>query len=225
MKERPDAILRPDQADYLERVRPPSGPLLAEMEDRAEAEGIPISDPEVGRFLEILVRSRRAERVLEIGTAIGYGTIRLARGTPSVRVTSIDPDGERLTVAREYLARAELQDRVELIEAEALDVLPGLEGPWDLVYIDALKEQYRRYLDLTLPAVALGGLIVVDNLLWKGRVAVPTAEDDPAGDAIRAFNPYFLIHPQLESQILPLGDGVGLAVKTGRTVMERGGPF
>jgi predicted O-methyltransferase YrrM len=73
--------------------------------------------------------------------------------------------------------------------------------------------------------MALGGLVVVDNLLWKGRVAEPPAEEDRAADAIRAFNGYLMIHPQLEAVVLPFGDGVGLAVKTKPTVMEMGGPF
>ena len=225
MKDRPDAILRPEQADYLERIRPPQGPLLAEMEAFAREEGIPISDPEVGRLLEILARRPGVKQVLEIGTAIGYGALRMARAAPTALVISIDPDPGRLATARGYLERGEVADRVELIRGEALDVLPDLAGPFDLVYVDAIKEEYRRYLDLVLPSVALGGSIVIDNLLWKGRVAEPPGEEDPAADAIRAFNPYFLMHPQLEALILPLGDGVGLATKIGRTIMERGGPF
>lgn len=225
MKDAPDAILRPAQADWLERVAPPRDALLLEMEDRAAAEGIPVCDPEVGRLLGILARAARCRRILEIGTAIGYGTLWLARGAPEARVTTIDPDPDRLAAARDVLDRAGVLDRVDLVEGEALPLLPTLEGPWDLVFVDALKDEYRRYLDLALPATSLGGLLVVDNMLWKGRVADPPDEPDPTADAIRAFAGYFLIHPQLDAQILPLGDGVGLAVKTGRTIMESGGPF
>jgi predicted O-methyltransferase YrrM len=225
VKDAPDAILRPEQAAYLERLLPPRDSLLAEMEERAAAEGIPVSDPEVGRLLGILARATKGRRVLEIGTAIGYGTLWLARSAPGARVVTVDPDAARLEAARGYLERAGVLERVDLVQGEALELLPRLEGPWDLVYLDALKEEYRRCLDLVLPTVALGGVIVVDNLLWKGRAAVPPDEPDPAADAIRSFNPYFLMHPQLAAQILPLGDGVGLAVKTGATIMERGGPF
>ena len=225
MKDRADAILRREQAAYLDRLLPPRDALLAEMEAWSAAHDVPSSDPEVGKLLSILARSRGARRILEVGTAIGYGTLCLARGAPDARILTIDPDPERREQARGFLTRAGVLERVELIDGEALQVLPRLDGPFDLVYVDALKQEYRRYLDLALPKMALGGLIVVDNVLWKGRVAEPPDERDRDADAIRAFNGYLMIHPQLEAVVLPLGDGVGLAVKTKPTIMELGGPF
>jgi predicted O-methyltransferase YrrM len=219
------AILRPEQESYLERLLPPRDPLLREMEERAEREGVPISDPEVGRLLAILARSVGARRILEIGAAIGYGAVWLARGAPEARVQSVDVDPERLAAAREYLERAGLADRVELIEGKALEVIPRLDGPFDLVYVDAVKTEYRRYLDLVLPKLRVGGLIVCDNLLWGGEVAAPGEEEDRDADALRAFNGYLMMHPQLQAVVLPLGDGVGLATKIKPTIFEMGGPF
>jgi len=225
MKDRADAILRSEQAAYLDKLLPPRDALLAEMEAWSAAHGVPSSDPEVGKLLSILARSRGARRILEVGTAIGYGTLCLARGAREARVLTIDPDPERREVARGFLERGGVLDRVELIDGEALQVLPRLEGPFDLVYLDALKDEYRRYLDLALPKVAIGGLIVADNLLWKGRIAEPTDDEESTPRAIRAFNGYLMIHPQLEAVVLPFGDGLGVAVKTKPTVMEMGGPF
>ena len=225
MKDRPDAILRTEQARYLDALLPPPDPLLAEMEAWAAEHDSPISDPEVGRLLAILARARGARRMLEVGTAIGYGALWLARAAPEARVVTIEKDADTAAVARGFLDRGGVLERVEVVEGAALDVLPRLEGPFDLVYLDAVKTEYRRYLDLALPRMAIGGLLVADNLLWKGRVAEPPGERDADADALRAFAGYLMMHPQLQAVVLPLGDGVGLAVKTKPTVMEMGGPF
>jgi len=226
MKHGTASILHPEQEAYLDRLLPPRDALLREMEERAAREDIPISDPEVGKLLGILARTTGARRILEIGAAIGYGTIWMARGAPEARVLSIDLDPERLAAARGYLERAGVAERVDLIEGAALEVIQRLEGPFDLVYIDAVKTEYRKYLDLTLPKVRVGGLIVVDNLLWGGEVAAPSLEGpDRDADALRSFNGYFMIHPQLQAVVLPLSDGVGLATKTKPTIFEMGGPY
>ncbi|HEY0556969.1 MAG TPA: O-methyltransferase [Thermoanaerobaculia bacterium] len=226
MKHGTASILKPEQEAYLDRLLPPRDALLREMEERAAREDIPISDPEVGKLLGILARTTGARRILEIGAAIGYGALWMARGAPEARVLSIDRDPERLAAARGYLERAGVADRVELIEGAALEVIQRLDGPFDLVYVDAVKTEYRKYLDLTLPKVRVGGLIVVDNLLWGGEVAAPSSvEPDRDADALRSFNGYFMIHPQLQAVVLPLGDGVGLATKTKPTIFEMGGPY
>ena len=225
MKDRTGAILRPEQERYLERLQPPRDALLGEIERVAAEEGVPISDPEVGRLLELLARSRGVERILELGTALGYGTLLLARGAPEGRVVTVDRDPAMQERARGYLERGGVLDRIELVTGEALAVLDRLDGPFGLVYVDAEKTDYRRYLDRLLTLMPVGGMIVLDNLLWKGRVAEPPDEDDPEADALRAFNGYMMIHPQLVAQVLPLGDGVGLAVKAKPLMMDLGGPF
>ena len=225
MKHGKAAILHAEQEGYLDRLLPPRDPLLREMEAHAEREDVPISDPEVGRFLSIMARATGARLVLEIGTAIGYGALCLARGGPEVRVVSLDVDPGRLAAARQYLEKAGVADRVELIEGNVLDVLHRLPGTFDLVYIDADKLEYRRYLDQVLPRLRVGGVILVDNLLWGGRVASPGEEDDRQTEALRAFNGYLMMHPQLQSIVLPLGDGMGVATKLKPTIMEMGGPY
>lgn len=231
MKDRPDAILRAAQADYLDRLLPPRDAVRRRMEERAAEADIPIADPELGRLLEILARAAAgrggAGRILEIGTAIGYGTLSLALGAPEARIVTIDRDPAMHEAARDLLAEAGVLERIELVEGDAVELLPTLTGPWDLVYIDGDKPSYRRCLDLSLQGLRVGGLLVVDNLLWKGEIAEPpeAAEDDPSRDAIEAFNPYFMIHPQLRSLVLPLGDGVGVATKIQPLVTDLGGPF
>jgi len=228
MKRGTASILHPEQESYLDRMLPPRDALLREMEDLAHRDDVPITDPEVGRLLGILARATGARNILEIGTAIGYGTLWLARGAPEARVTTIDISPQKIATARGFLERGGVLGRVELIEGAALEVLQRLPGPFDLVFIDAVKSEYRRYLDLSLPKLRLGGTLVFDNLLWGGRVAAPDdeeGEDDADTDALRAFNGYLMMHPQLDAVLLPLGDGTGLATKTKPTVMEIGGPF
>lgn len=230
MKDRVGAILRPEQERYLERLLPPRDALVAEMEQVAAEEGVPIADPEVARLLAVLARATAgvANRVVEVGCAIGYGTLHLARAAPESRVVTIDRDEAMLRRAEGFLERAGVAGRVDLLHGPARQVLADLQGPFDLAWIDAAKAEYRHYLDLLLPQVRVGGMLVFDNLLWKGRVAEPAegnGDEDDAARAIRAFNPYLMIHPQLHAALLPLGDGVGVATKTKTTILEMGGPF
>jgi predicted O-methyltransferase YrrM len=128
--------------------------------------------------------------------------------------------------ARGYLERGGVAGRVELVEGSALEVVAGLSGPFDLVWVDFVKTQYRRCLDLVLPKTTVGGTLLFDNLLWGGRVAdPPDDEDDEAADALRSFNGYLMSHPQLRAVVMPLGDGVGIATKTRPLISELGGPF
>jgi predicted O-methyltransferase YrrM len=219
-------ILRPAQERYLDRLLPSRDPLLAEIEQAAERDDVPISDPEVGRLLELVARATGARRILEVGTALGYGTLCLARGAPEARVVSVDHDPGMLERARGYLERGGVAGRVELVEGSALEVVAGLAGPFDLVWVDFVKTQYRRCLDLVLPKTTVGGTLLFDNLLWGGRVAdPPDDEDDEAADALRSFNGYLMSHPQLRAVVMPLGDGVGIATKTRPLISELGGPF
>lgn len=228
MKDRSDAILHAVQADYLERNLPKRDELLLEIESYAATESIPISDPEVGLLLGMLVCTSGAVRVLEVGAAIGYGTICLARGGEATHVVGLERDPERVEIAREYLAKAAVEERVQLLTGEALELMRELVPPFDLIYIDSDKKDYRRLLDSSLQLLRVGGLVVMDNLLWKGQVADPpedAEEEDEQAEILRMFNGYLLMHPQLDAQILPLGDGLGLAVKKKPLITDLGGPY
>lgn len=230
MKDRSDAILRSIQAEYLENLLPKRDELLSEMESYAAAGAIPISDPEVGLLLQMLVRAIGAARVLEVGSAIGYGSIWMARGGDATHVVGIERDLARIEIAQGYVVRAELGDRVEFVAGDALEVMRTLEPtpPFDLIYLDSNKADYRRLLDYGLQILRVGGLVVIDNLLWKGQVADPPedpCDEDEEAEVLRSFNGYFSMHPQIDSQILPLGDGLGLAVKKRPLITDLGGPY
>jgi predicted O-methyltransferase YrrM len=217
MKARADAIIRPEQAEYLERLHPANEGLLAEMEEYARANRVPIADREVALFLEVTARATGARSALEFGMAIGYSVIHLLRGMPADgRVTTIEPDEEMIARASGYFGRAGVGGRVRIERGRALEVLPRLRGEtFDLVYLDAVKEEYADYLEGSLPMLRPGGVVVADNLLWGGQVAgEPRAEDQRAStEALREFNRRFVAHPQLRAVVLPVGDGLGYAVK------------
>ena len=216
MKARVDAIIQRDQAEYLDNLTTQNDPLLAEMEAYAGEHRVPIADREVALFLEITARAIAAKKVLEIGMAIGYSVVHLARGMgQGGKVVTIEPSDEMINAATMFLKRADLFDSVQIKRGKALDVMPHLTDTFDLLYIDALKEEYAQYLDRGLPLLRSGGVVIVDNLLWGGRVAQPAgANDESSTRSLREFNRYFMNHPQLRSEILSVGDGLGYAIKT-----------
>ena len=216
MKAKLDAILQREQAEYLDRLLPANDDLLSEMEQYAAEHRVPIGDREVSQFLEITARAINAKRALECGMAIGYSVIHLLRGMPADgRVITIEPSEEMISAADGYFKRAGVKDRVKIEKGYALEVIPRLEGPLDLVFIDAVKEEYRGYLDLSLPKLRIGGVVICDNLLWGGRVAGENESEDykTSTEALREFNPYFVNHPQLRAEVLSVGDGLGYGVK------------
>ncbi len=216
MKAKLDAILHREQAEYLDGLLPSSDALLAEMESYAAEHRVPIADREVALFLEITARAINAKRALECGMAIGYSVIHLLRGMPADgRVVTIDPSDEMIAAAKGYFTRAGIGERVQIEKGYALDVIPQLNETFDLVFIDAVKEEYRGYLDLSLPKLRTGGVVICDNLLWGGRVAGQNELNDykTSTEALREFNPYFVNHPQLRAVVLPVGDGLGYGVK------------
>lgn len=216
MKARLDAIIRPEQAEYLERLAPDNTGLVAEMEEFAAAQGVPIADREVARFLEITARATASRRVLEIGMAIGYSVVHLARGMQADGlVVTIEPSELMIERATDYLERAGLRGRVRVERGKALEVLPRLTETFDLVFLDALKEEYSDYLELSLPLLRTGGVVIVDNLLWGGQVAgeIRSPDQTASTQALREFNQRFVRHPQLLAEVLPVGDGLGYAVK------------
>lgn len=216
MKSSADAILRTEQAAYLTGLEPARDPLLAEMEAYASARLQPISDPEVASFLAVTTRAARPRRIVEVGTNIGYGAIVLARAAgPQAHVITIENDPATVAVARGFIERAGLGSQIEVREADALAALDALTDPIDLVYIDCVKQHYPAYLDRVLPRLSAGGVLIADNVLWRGLCA---ATDVPANerakvDALRKFNQAIVSDPRLRGVVLPLGDGVAYAVR------------
>jgi predicted O-methyltransferase YrrM len=201
---------------YLGELRPERSRVMREMEEHAERDGIPIVHWETGRLLAVLCRVLDPV-VLEVGTAIGYSTLHMAEQLERGRVVTLERDPERAAQARSYLERAGVSDRVELVEGDALDTLESLAGPFDVLFVDASKGEYARYIELAEPKLSERALMVVDNLLMSGEVALP-------GDAETRWNPDSLVSARrlngelISSErwlacVLPVGDGIGVAAR------------
>ncbi len=202
--------------EYLRRLHGEPDALMLEIEALGKRDDVPIIHREVGRFLSVMTSCMLAANILEIGTAYGCSTLWMARAQPQGgRIWTIDPDQKRTNVARSFFERAGVAERVEIINQPALDVLDRLPTRlYDIILIDALKEEYAAYLEHVVPLVKHSGLVIVDNLLWSHRASQAPADGDmETTRAIRRFNELLLNQPSFNATILPLGDGVGVAAK------------
>jgi len=164
-----------------------------------------------GSLLRLLMKIARARRVLEIGTFTGYSALAMAEGLPpGGRVVTCDIDPEATAIARAYWAKSPHGKKIQLRLGPAVNTIRQLRGRLDVVFIDADKENYIRYWELCVPKVRRGGMLLVDNTLWSGRVLRPTDETDRA---IVAFNRHVVQDTRVEAVLLTIRDGLTLAVK------------
>ena len=210
-------IVDPPVEGYAEAHSSPNGDLFerlaAETREKSDAPQMMVGLLE-GRFLGTLVRSLRAKRILELGTFTGYSSISMALALPpDGRLITCDVNEETTAIARRYAEEAGVVDRIEYRLGPALDTIAGLDGEFDLIFIDADKPNYVNYYEATLPLLARDGLMVLDNTLWSGRVADPN-EDDENTRAIRAVNDRVLEDPRVENVLLTVRDGMNLVWHT-----------
>lgn len=205
---------------YLDPLHTDTDPVLEEMRAHAERDRIPIVQAPTGALLEVLAAAGGAQRVVEVGTAIGVSTLHLARGTAAREgtVVTFEIDAARQAAARDYLTRAGVIDRVDLRLEDAGVGLAAIEPPVDLAFVDGPKLGYREHVDTLISLLRPGGLLLVDNVLMSGTVATEEPDEEWSSTqiaAIRDLNSYLRQHPDLVSAITPVGDGVALAVRRG----------
>jgi caffeoyl-CoA O-methyltransferase len=163
-----------------------------------------------GRFLEFLVRQTKARRVLELGTFTGWSSISMALGlVEGGRITTCDVNEETTAIARRYAEEAGVADRIEYRLGPGLETIASLDGPFDLIFIDADKENYVNYYEAVLPRLSERGLIAADNTLWSGRV-IDDSEQEESTRAIRAFNDHVRDDGRVVAVMLSVRDGVTL---------------
>ena len=205
-------ITAPEVDRYLSEVNPRTDPLILEMERSGRERGFPIIGPQVGRLCELLARSISARTVFEMGSGFGYSTWWFARAVGESGAV-IHTDGSQVLSdeARKWMTRAGLEARVRFEVGDARALIATEDGPFDVIFCDIDKEGYPQALDLALPRLRKGGLLIVDNTIWSGRVARP--DPDETTLAIQQFNNAAALNSALLTVILPLRDGVSVSLK------------
>ncbi len=202
---------------YVREMSTPQGEALSWVERQSwlrTSHGRQVSGPEVGALLRQFVQLLRPRQVLEIGTFSGYSTLWMASALPEGgRIDTLEINDEMEDLIRAGFARAGLADRIRLHIGDALDILPALTGPYELVFIDADKRDYVAYYQAVFDLVAPGGLIVADNVLWDGKVCAEEPPRDQQTRGILAFNDLVAGDTRVDNFILPLRDGLNIIRK------------
>jgi caffeoyl-CoA O-methyltransferase len=206
--------IQDDVEQYLYELLPERDAVVSEMERYAEEHRVPIIGPAVARLLALLAEVSGAKRIFEMGSAVGYSTIWLARAAgPKGKVHYTDGDPANAQRAREYFRRAGVAKRIDVQVGDALELLKKTTGKFDLIFNDINKHQYPDAYRAALPKLRRGGLFITDNTLWSGKAARPASADDAATLGVQEFNRLVYASKELYPVLIPLRDGVTVCRK------------
>ncbi len=210
-------ILFPAQTKYLEEFKKNDDPLILEMELFAKEHNVPILPEQSVEFLEQLIKIVKPKRVLEIGTAIGYSSIKIAKQLKKKSILStIEMSEDNAKIANNFIEKSGVGDKINLLKGNALEIMPRLNKKFDFIFLDADKQYYKRLFDYSIVLLKKGGVIFVDNLLWHGYAASNRVPSNYKASTklIREFNKIFTSQSNLLTTILPIGDGIGVGIKS-----------
>jgi len=206
--------IQDDVEEYLYELLPERDAVIGEMERYAEEHRVPIIGPAVARLLTLFAQASGAKHIFEMGSAIGYSTIWLARAAgPKGKVYYTDGDSTNAQRAREYFRRAGVAKRIHVQVGDALELLKKTPGKFDLIFNDVNKDQYPDALRVALPKLKRGGLFITDNTLWSGKAARTAAPDDATTLGVQEFNRLVYASKELYPVLIPLRDGVTVCRK------------
>jgi caffeoyl-CoA O-methyltransferase len=206
-------ILEPQVELYLSGLLPERDEVLTDLEKYAKERDIPIIGPDCGRLLWLMARLSGANRIFEMGSAIGYSAIWFARAAgPGAEIYCTDGDPANAELARKNFERAGVSKNIRFMTGEAVDLIDSTDGTFDIILIDVYKHQYPAALKKSLPRLKSGGLVITDNVLWSGRITQPPQDDNTRG--ILEFNRMVYASPELFPVIVPLRDGVAICRKS-----------
>jgi caffeoyl-CoA O-methyltransferase len=167
-----------------------------------------------GRILSMFSKLVQPKTIVEVGTYTGYSALCLAEGLQAEGLLhTIDNNDERVPLLNRYFTEAGEQNRIRIHTGNALDILPSIDGPIDLVFIDADKHNYKNYFNMVIDKVRPGGLIISDNVLWSGKVLESPKANDVDTIALKEFNDYLASNPKVEIVLLPVRDGLSVAMR------------
>ena len=206
--------------DYINSLDKGNSPVCNAIEKEALADGVPIIRKEMGNLLKVLLLLKQPQKILEVGTAVGYSSILMSENMPeNCRITTIENYEKRIPVAKNNFKRAGKEEVITLLEGDAMDILKELDGTYDFIFMDAAKGQYINFLPELLRLMPAGGLLISDNVLQEGDIVESrygvTRRNGTIHTRMREYI-YTLTHAeQLETSIVPIGDGITLSVKKG----------
>ena len=203
---------------YIRSLEVPESAVIEAIEQEALRDRVPIIRKEMQSFLKVLLMIKRPMRILEVGAAVGFSSILMSEYAPEeCRITTIENYDKRIPIARANFKRAGKEEQIDLIEGDALEVMHGLEGPYDLIFVDAAKGQYIHYLPEVMRLLGTDGVLVSDNVLQEGDIIESRFAVERRNRTIHSRMREYLYelkhHDQLQTSIIPLGDGVALSVK------------
>jgi predicted O-methyltransferase YrrM len=203
---------------YISLLIPKRSDIFQRMEKDAEENNVPIMEATGMEALLQVLRIGQPRSILEVGTAIGYSALRMADAVPNSRIVTIERDEERYRKAEKYIEMAGKKEQIHLIKGDALEVEDIIKdlGPYDAIFIDAAKGQYKRFFEIYSNYLSDNGLIITDNVLFKGLVCEPQIENRRVRSLVKKindFNEWIMSHPEYDTVIVPVGDGVAISKK------------
>ena len=203
---------------YIRSLEVPESAVIEAIEQEALRDRVPIIRKEMQSFLKVLMMIKRPMRILEVGAAVGFSSILMSEYMPEGgHITTIENYDKRIPIARANFKRAGKEEQIDLIEGDALEVMQGLEGPYDLIFVDAAKGQYIHYLPEVMRLLGADGVLVSDNVLQEGDIIESRFAVERRNRTIHSRMREYLYelkhHDQLQTSIIPLGDGVALSIK------------
>lgn len=211
-------MINKELEQYLEGLIPGRNELLTDMENYAKSHGVPIMELGAMEAMLQILRIQQPKKILEIGTAIGYSALRMAYTLPKSLIVTVEKDREKWNMAREYLEKSGKSAQIRLLFGDALELTEEIKmfAPYDFIFLDAAKSQYRKFFELYSRYLGKNGIVFTDNVLFKGLVCREDIENRnirALARKIRGFNEWLAGLKEFDTVFLPVGDGVAISRK------------